>query len=63
MSIGIVVIGAGRIGAILGPSIAGFILAAGVSISWTFVIFGLPLVIAGIAIANLSHSNILTGNE
>ncbi len=51
-------IGAGRIGAILGPSLAGFFLAAGVSISWTFVIFGLPLVVAGIAIAKLSNPNI-----
>ncbi len=51
-------IGAGRIGAILGPVIAGFILGAGVSISWTFVIFGVPLVIAGIAISKLRNANI-----
>lgn len=51
-------IGAGRIGAILGPSLAGFILGAGISINWTFVIFGLPLVIAGFVISRLPSVNI-----
>lgn len=46
-------IGAGRVGAIVGPAAAGFILGSGVSISWTFIIFSVPVVLAGLAIAKL----------
>ncbi len=51
-------IGAGRVGAIVGPASAGFILGAGVSISWTFVIFAVPLVLASVAITRLSSHNV-----
>lgn len=47
-------IGAGRIGAIVGPAAAGLILGAGISIGWTFVIFAVPLLIAGLLISRLS---------
>ncbi len=46
-------IGVGRIGAILGPALAGLILGAGVSIGWTFVIFAIPIVIAAIAVVRI----------
>lgn len=46
-------IGAGRIGAILGPALAGFILGAGVSIGWTFFVFAIPIVIAAIAVVKI----------
>jgi len=51
-------IGAGRVGAIVGPAAAGFILATGISISWTFVIFSIPVVIAGMAISKLSYDKV-----
>ena len=41
-------IGAGRTGAILGPIIAGVLLGAGLSISWTFVVFAAPMVLAAL---------------
>ncbi|WP_193161238.1 MFS transporter [Microbulbifer hainanensis] len=43
-------IGAGRVGAVLGPAVAGLMLGAGISIDWTFVVFGMPLIIAGFLI-------------
>ncbi|WP_317930556.1 MFS transporter [Halioxenophilus sp. WMMB6] len=46
-------IGAGRLGAIAGPAVAGFILGAGVPIGWTFILFSLPLVVAGLVIVRL----------
>jgi len=39
-------IGAGRLGAIFGPIIAGILLGAGVSIGWTFILFALPMIFA-----------------
>ena len=51
-------IGAGRIGAILGPAVAGFILDAGVPINWTFAIFAVPMVLAAAALAGVSGSTI-----
>ncbi|MBF8270427.1 MAG: MFS transporter [Gammaproteobacteria bacterium] len=51
-------IGFGRIGAIFGPSIAGFLLGAGLSISWTFVVFAIPMVIAGLTIIKLRATEI-----
>ena len=51
-------IGAGRIGAIIGPAAAGFILGAGVSIGWTFVIFAVPMLVAGAAISALSDRDL-----
>lgn len=51
-------IGAGRVGAIGGPAAAGFILGAGVSIGWTFVIFAVPALLAGFTIARLASEKI-----
>jgi len=51
-------IGAGRVGAILGPSVAGFILDAGVPINWTFGIFAVPMILAAVALAGVSGSGI-----
>lgn len=44
-------IGAGRIGAICGPVVAGLVLGAGVSIAWTFAIFALPMLVAAIFVS------------
>ncbi|BFM07836.1 MFS transporter [Halioxenophilus aromaticivorans] len=51
-------IGAGRVGAIVGPTAAGFILATGLSVGWTFVIFAVPLVVAALAVSQFSNSSI-----
>jgi MFS family permease len=51
-------IGAGRVGAILGPAVAGFVLDAGVPINWTFVIFAVPMVLAAAALAGVSGRGI-----
>ena len=51
-------IGAGRIGAILGPAVAGFILDAGVPINWTFAVFAVPMILAAVALAGVSSSTI-----
>lgn len=51
-------IGAGRFGAIFGPSAAGFMLGAGLSISWTFAVFAIPLALAGVVIINLHSEHI-----
>jgi MFS family permease len=51
-------IGAGRVGAILGPAVAGFILDAGVPINWTFAIFSVPMILAAVALAGVSGSSI-----
>ena len=51
-------IGAGRIGAIFGPSIAGLLLGAGLPISWTFVVFAIPMIVAGLTIINLRATEI-----
>lgn len=42
-------VGAGRIGAIIGPFLGGVILASGVGLSGSFAIFTVPAIIAGIA--------------
>jgi MFS family permease len=46
-------IGAGRIGAIVGPIAAGLLLGAGVPISWTFAVFALPMVIAAVFVTRI----------
>lgn len=51
-------IGAGRFGAVFGPAAAGFMLGAGLSISWTFAVFAIPLALAGIVIINLHSEHI-----
>lgn len=47
-------IGAGRIGAICGPIVAGLVLGAGVSIAWTFVIFAAPMLVAAIFVSKIT---------
>jgi len=47
-------IGAGRLGAIFGPIIAGLLLGAGVSIDWTFILFSLPLIFAAFFAKSIS---------
>ena len=51
-------IGAGRFGAVFGPAAAGFMLGAGLSISWTFAVFAIPLALAGLTIVNLHSEHI-----
>ncbi len=46
-------IGAGRVGAIVGPITAGLILGAGVSIGWTFAIFSLPMVLMAVCVSRI----------
>jgi hypothetical protein len=42
-------IGAGRLGAVFGPMAGGALVAIGLSMATNFIIFSVPLVIAGIA--------------
>ena len=42
-------IGAGRLGAIVGPLVGGVLIGSGVSMSVNFIIFALPAIVAGIA--------------
>jgi len=46
-------IGAGRLGAIFGPIVAGIVLGAGVSISWTFAIYAIPMILGAIVVAKI----------
>jgi MFS transporter, AAHS family, 4-hydroxybenzoate transporter len=41
-------IGAGRVGAIVGPSVAGLLIGAGISVATNFVVFAIPTLIAGL---------------
>lgn len=43
--------GVGRLGAVLGPSIAGYLVARGLGMTGTFLLFALPLAVAAIAVA------------
>ena len=47
-------IGAGRLGAIFGPIVAGLVLGAGVSISWTFAIYALPMILAAVFVSRIA---------
>ena len=40
-------IGLGRFGAVLGPALAGLMIASGLSISFNFVVFAVPMVMCG----------------
>jgi MFS transporter, AAHS family, 4-hydroxybenzoate transporter len=42
-------VGAGRIGAIVGPLLGGFLIGAGLSMATNFIVFALPTIIAGVA--------------
>lgn len=46
-------IGAGRVGAIVGPIAAGLLLGAGVSIATTFAVFALPMLIAAVFVTRI----------
>lgn len=46
-------IGAGRLGAILGPIVAGLLLGAGVTISWTFVIYAVPMILGAVFVSRI----------
>jgi len=46
-------IGAGRIGAIFGPVIAGLLLGAGMSIAWTFAVFAIPMILAALLVVQI----------
>ena len=41
-------IGAGRLGAVLGPLVAGILIGTGISISMNFIIFAIPALIAAL---------------
>jgi len=43
--------GIGRLGAVLGPSIAGYLVAFGLGMTGTFLLFALPLAVAAVAVA------------
>ncbi|GAB3113960.1 MFS transporter [Aestuariicella hydrocarbonica] len=46
-------VGAGRAGAVLGPMVGGYLLQSGAGLATTFVVFAVPLVLAGIAALNI----------
>lgn len=50
-------IGVGRGGAVIGPAVAGFMLAGGVSVAGNFLVFSVPLLIAGAIALRLRTQN------
>ena len=50
-------IGAGRLGAVLGPLVAGVLIGAGISVSMNFIIFALPALIAALITYMISISD------
>lgn len=51
-------IGAGRLGAVIGPVIAGYLVGAGLSITTNFIIFAIPCIIAGWAAISIKSDNV-----
>lgn len=51
-------IGAGRLGAVLGPLLAGYIIAAGVSMNMSFVIYAIPCLAAGLTVLLFKKADI-----
>ncbi|GAB2616072.1 aromatic acid/H+ symport family MFS transporter [Emticicia sediminis] len=51
-------IGVGRMGAILGPTLFGFLSDAGLSIQMLFSLFSLPLLVTGLAVYSLKSKNL-----
>ncbi len=49
-------IGAGRLGAVLGPILAGYLVGAGLSLTTNFIIFAMPCIIAGVAAMSIQSS-------
>lgn len=52
-------IGAGRLGAVIGPIVAGYLVAAGLSITTNFLIFAIPCVLCGIAVMSIRSANVV----
>ena len=50
-------IGAGRLGAVLGPLVAGILIGTGISISMNFIIFAIPALIAALVTYMISIAN------
>lgn len=50
-------VGIGRVGAVAGPFVAGWFLAASVPMSTLFLVFSLPLVVSGLAARSLPRSD------
>lgn len=50
-------VGAGRAGAVLGPLVGGYLLQSGAGLAVTFVVFAVPLVLAGIAALKIRSEN------
>jgi len=51
-------IGAGRLGAVFGPIIAGFLVGTGLSITTNFIIFAVPCIIAGLAAMKIQSEEV-----
>jgi hypothetical protein len=50
--------GAGRLGGIVGPALAGVLIAAGLGIATNFLIFALPAALAGIITSRIDSKEI-----
>jgi len=48
-------IGAGRLGAVVGPKVGGILVGMGLTLTTNFMIFALPVVVAGLATLMVSH--------
>ncbi|MDH3420419.1 MAG: MFS transporter [Gammaproteobacteria bacterium] len=46
-------IGAGRLGAIFGPIVAGLLLGAGVTIGWTFAVYAIPMILGAVFVTRI----------
>ena len=51
-------IGAGRIGAIVGPKVGGTLIGMGLTLTMNFIIFSIPLIIAAIATRLIKSENV-----
>jgi len=51
-------IGAGRLGAVIGPIAAGYLIGAGVSIGMNFIIFAVPCLVSGIVVYLIKSDNL-----
>ena len=51
-------IGAGRLGAVLGPILAGFLVGAGFSLTTNFIVFAVPCLLAGIAVVYIKSEDV-----
>ncbi len=51
-------IGAGRLGAVLGPVVAGYLIGAGLGLTASFIVFAVPCVIAGFAAISIKSSGL-----